>query len=72
MGSLLLCKRWFQAVHRWRFDTAYAFAEWYNNRFQVALDLEYFETPNDAFIQNMCGENRLGKHIEWSETWVSL
>ena len=59
-------------VHRWRFDIAYAFAELYNNRFPGALDLEYFETQNDAFIRKMCGENRLGLFIEWSERAVRL
>ncbi len=41
-------ERWFLEYRRprWRFDTAYAFAEWYNNRVHGALDLEYFETPN--------------------------
>ena len=59
-------------VHRWRFDTAYAFAEWHNNRFPGALDLEYFETPNDTFIRKMSGENSLGMFTEWSERGVSL
>ena len=67
-------ERWFQEYrrHRWRFDTAYAFAEWYNNRIHGALDLEYFETPNDAFIGKMRSENTLGMFFEWSEMEVSL
>ena len=59
-------------VHRWLFDIAYALAEWYNNRVSGALDLEHFETPNDAFIRKMCGENNLGIFIEWSERAVRL
>ena len=58
--------------HRWRFDTDYALAEWYNNRVQGALDLEYFETQNDAFVRKMSGENSLGRFIEWCEREVSL
>ena len=67
-------ERWFQEYrrHRWRFDTAYAFAEWYNNRVPGALDLEYFETQNEAFIRKMRCENTLGMFIEWSEKEVSL
>ncbi len=37
-----------------------------------ALDLEYFETKNEAFIRKMRSENTLGMFIEWSERWVSL
>ena len=37
-----------------------------------ALDPEYFETPNDAFIQKMRSANTLGMFFEWSERRVSL
>jgi hypothetical protein len=37
-----------------------------------ALDREYFETPNDAFIRYMRSENTLGMFFEWSEREVSL
>ncbi|KAF5432118.1 Homeodomain-like domain-containing protein [Candidatus Methanophagaceae archaeon] len=37
-----------------------------------ALDLEYFETPNDAFIWKMRSENTLGMFFEWSEREISL
>jgi len=37
-----------------------------------ALDLDYFETPNDAFIRKMRSENTLGMFVEWSEREVSL
>ncbi len=48
------------------------FTEWYNNRVYGALDPEYFETPNDAFIRKMRCENTFGMFIEWSEREVSL
>ncbi len=65
---------WFQEHrrHRWRFDSAYAFAEWYNNRVHGALDLEYFETQNDSFIRKMRCENTFGMFFEWCEKEVSL
>jgi len=50
----------------------FPFAEWYNNRVQGALDLEYFETPNGAFIRKMCGENTLRMFTGWSERAISL
>jgi putative transposase len=67
-------ERWFQEYrrHRWRFDSAYAFSEWYNNRVQGALDLEYFETPNEAFIRKIRSENTLGMFFKWCEKVVSL
>ena len=37
-----------------------------------ALDLDYFETRNDALIWKMRCENTLGMFIEWSEREVSL
>ncbi len=37
-----------------------------------ALDPEYFETPNDAFIRKMRSENTLGMFFELSERAVSL
>jgi len=37
-----------------------------------ALDLEYFETQNDAFIRKIRSENTLGMFIEWCEREVSL
>jgi len=36
------------------------------------LDLEYFETQNDAFIRKMRGESTLGMFIAWCEKGVSL
>jgi len=67
-------ERWFQEYrrHRWRFDTAYAFAEWYNDHVPGALDLDYFETPNDAFIWKMRSENTLGMFFERCEREVRL
>jgi len=67
-------ERWFQEYRRprWRFDTAYAFAEWHNNRVHGALDLEYFETLNEAFIRKMRYENTLVMFFEWCEKEVRL
>ena len=67
-------ERWFQEYrrHRWRFDSAYAFAEWYNKRIHGALDLECFETPNEAFVRKLRGGSILGMFLEWNEREVSL
>jgi putative transposase len=67
-------ERWFLEYrrHRWKFDAAYAFAVWDNNRVHGALDLEYFETPNEAFIRKMRSENTLGMFFEWCERAVNL
>ncbi|MFV9676254.1 MAG: hypothetical protein ACNYVW_01155 [Methanosarcinales archaeon] len=43
-----------------------------NNRVHGALDLEYFETQNEAFIRKMSSENTLGMFFEWCEKEVSL
>ncbi len=58
-------ERWFQEYrrHRWRFDSAYAFAEWYNNRIHGALDLECGETQNEAFVRKMRSESILGMFL---------
>ena len=37
-----------------------------------ALNPDYFETPNEAFILKMRSENTLGMFFEWSEREVSL
>jgi putative transposase len=67
-------ERWFQEYrrHRWRFDGAYAFAEWYNNRIHGALDLECGETPNEAFVRKLGSGSILGMFLEWNEREVSL
>jgi len=67
-------ERWFQEYrrHRWRFDSAYAFPEWYNNRIHGALDLEIGETPNEAFIRKQRGASILGVFLEWNEREVCL
>jgi|LGVF01.1.fsa_nt_gb hypothetical protein len=36
------------------------------------LDLEHFETQNEAFIRKMRCDNTLGMFIKWSEKEVSL
>ncbi len=67
-------ERWFQEYrrHRWRFDSTYAFAKWYNNRIHGALDLECGETPNEAFVRKLRSGSILGMFLEWNEREVSL
>lgn len=67
-------ERWFQEYrrHRWRFESEYAFAEWYNNRIHGALDLECGETPNEAFVRKLGSESILGLFLEWNEREVRL
>ena len=43
--------------HRWRFDTALSFVDWYNDRIHGSLDLECFETLEETFIRKMQPEN---------------
>jgi len=45
---------------------------WDNNRVHGALDMECFETPNEAFIRKMRSENTLGMFFEWCERAVNL
>jgi putative transposase len=67
-------ERWFQEYrrHRWRFDSTYTFAEWYNDRIHGALGLECCETPNEAFIRKLRGASILGMFLEWNEREASL
>jgi len=39
--------------HRHRFNTLQEWIDWYNNRLTTALDIEYYETPNKAFIRKL-------------------
>jgi hypothetical protein len=50
----------------------YYMETWEYHMLDKALDLEYFETQNDAFIRKMRCENTLEMFIEWSEREVSL
>jgi putative transposase len=67
-------ERWFQEYrkHRWRFESEYAFAEWYNNRIHGALDLDCGETPNEAFIRKIRGENLRGLFLDRTAREVNL
>ncbi|HUV02900.1 MAG TPA: hypothetical protein VMW67_05600, partial [Desulfobacteria bacterium] len=67
-------ERWFQEYkrHRWRFDSAYAFEKWYNDRIHGALDLECGETTNEAFIRKLRGASILGMFLVWNEKEVCL
>jgi len=46
--------------HRWRFSTLQEWIDWYNNRLHGALNLEWAETPNEAFIRKMPPESLIG------------
>ena len=46
--------------HRWRFKTLQEWINWYNNRLHGALNLEWAETPNEAFIRKMPPESLIG------------
>ena len=39
--------------HRHRFSSLQSWIDWYNNRLTTALDIEYYETPNTAFIKKL-------------------
>jgi putative transposase len=39
--------------HRHRFPTLQAWIEWHNNRLTTSLDIEHYETPNDAFLRGL-------------------
>lgn len=47
-------RRWLEYDrHRWRFNSIHEWIEWCNNRLTTALDIEHFETPNDAYTRNL-------------------
>lgn len=46
--------------HRWRFKTLKEWIDWYNNRLHGALNLEWGETPHEAFIRKRRPESILG------------
>jgi putative transposase len=39
--------------HRHRFNSLQEWIDWYNNRLTTALDIEFYETPNTAFIRKL-------------------
>jgi hypothetical protein len=49
-----------------------AFAKWHNDRIHGALDLECGETPNEAFIRKIRGENLLGMFLDRTSRAVKL
>ena len=46
--------------HRWRFETLKEYITWYNNRLHGALNLDWAETPEQAFIRKMPPESMIG------------
>lgn len=55
-------ERWVREYkkHRNKFNSAEEFMEWYNDRLHGALNLEWAETPNQAFIRKLRPESLLG------------
>ena len=47
--------------HRWKFKSLKEWIKWYNNRLHGALNLEWAETPNEAFIRKRRPESILGE-----------
>ena len=47
-------RRWYEYDrHRWRFKTLQEWIDWYNERLTTALDIEHYETPNEAFVRKL-------------------
>jgi len=46
--------------HRWKFKSLKEWIKWYNDRLHGALNLEWAETPNEAFIRKRRPESILG------------
>lgn len=47
--------------NRWKFKSLKEWIKWYNNRLHGALNLEWAETPNEAFIRKRRPESILGE-----------
>ncbi|MCZ7400687.1 MAG: IS481 family transposase, partial [Candidatus Methanoperedens sp.] len=58
-------ERWFQEYlrHRNKFNSANEFKDWYNDRIHGSLELEWGETPNEAFVRKMQPESILGRYF---------
>lgn len=47
-------RRWYEYDrHRWKFKTLQEWIDWYNNRLTTALDIEHYETPDEAFVRKL-------------------
>lgn len=53
--------------HRWKFDSLNEFLDWYNNRLHGSLNLEWGETPREAFIRKRRPEAILGEFWRFVE-----
>ena len=55
-------ERWIREYkkHRDKFSSTEEFMDWYNNRMHGALNLEWAETPNQAFVRKLRSEALLG------------
>lgn len=59
-------ERWVREYkkHRDRFGSAKEFMDWYNDRMHGALNLEWAETPNQAFVRKLRPEALLGLFLK--------
>ena len=39
--------------HRWKFNSLQEWIDWHNNRLTTALDIEHYETPDEAFVRKL-------------------
>ena len=47
-------RRWYEYdKHRWRFKTLQEWIDWCNERLTTALDIQHYETPNEAFVRKL-------------------
>jgi transposase InsO family protein len=47
-------RRWLEYdKHRWRFKKLQDWIDWHNNRLTTSLDIQHYETPNDAFLRGL-------------------
>ena len=46
--------------HRWRFNSLKEYMTWYNNRLHGALNVDWGETPDEAFVRKMLPESMIG------------
>ncbi len=53
--------------HRWKFKSLKEWIKWYNNRMHGALNIEWAETPNQAFIRKRRPECILGLFLRLIE-----
>ena len=60
-------ERWSQEYlrHRNKFNSANELKDWYNDRIHGSLEIEWGETPNEAFVRKMQLESILGRFLRF-------